>query len=179
MWKIIKISIEYLSRPLLRLLRACLCREQEKCIRELIAGKKEALDAVLLEIKSNRKIAAKNSLIQGSSGLPGSLPFLELCSKNCQDYLLSGKLKLNDPLLEKAGQYADLIKQVHTLIENVKAATDKFQDGVANEHAVAIRKICSESLPGEKNDSERLPDIMNKLQALIEQEITRLPSAES
>jgi len=134
--------------------------DQENRIRELTAGKVDTLKAVIQEIESNRKKAQENAQIRGNASFPGSLSFMQFCSSRCQGTLLSGELKLKDPLLKSARQYKDRMEQVNTLIESVKASTERFQsaDGYAN----TIRKICSESLP----------NVMNDLQGLIEQEIT-------
>jgi len=126
--------------------------EQEKRIHEFNTSKKVALDAVILEIESNKMRAEKNSR-------EGSSSFTELLSDQCQEHLLNRKSKLNDKLSEAAKKYKDLVETVNNRIAGAQAATKHGKS--ISEYTVKICKICKRDLPAAMSD----------LQKLIEQEI--------
>ena len=145
--------------------------DQESHITQLAASKADALNAVTQEIEMNRASAAYNAQVRGKANSPGSLPFERMDDSQSRGILLSGRFALDDSLLEVAREYSQVIRRVNTLIANVEVATTRFRN--ASGTADTIRQCCSGQTETPAVDQTAgLPTVMDKLQKLIEQEMS-------
>ncbi len=147
-----------------------LFNEQANRIIQLSANKANALQAVAHEMALNRTSADYNIRLRGSTSSPGALPFKTLEDYACQEVFLSGRFAFDDALLHATRDYLQTIKHINTLIDSVEASTTRFQNATSS--AEAIRRYCSGQLnPTLDSQAMGLPDVIDRLQKLVEREI--------
>jgi len=102
--------------------------DQESRITELEATKVNALDSTIQEIERNRASAKHNAGIRGQTNSPGALAFIRFDGSICKDIILSGRFKFDYNVLEAAREYLQTINHLNSMMDNVEAATARFQN---------------------------------------------------